>query len=180
MTEKEKAGEQMNLLKPYLGISDLPDERYHKVEGSCRWIDSRDDFQDWRDSAADFITVEKEEAEANKNNPSIYWVRANPGTGKTYLASHVIAELQNFWLGCAYHYFHVGNENSRSLGGCFRSIAYQMAISNAAVREKLVRLREDGSTFDKDDSLTIWNIIFKKGIFQVRLWFDQYQYSSSG
>lgn len=172
MTKKGKAGEQMKLLKPYLGISDLPDEQYHKVEGSCRWIDSRDDFQDWRDSAADFITGEKEEAEANKNNPSIYWVRANPGTGKTYLASHAIAELQNLRLECAYHYFHVGNESSRSLGGCLRSIAYQMAISSAAVREKLVRLCEDGSTFDKDDALTIWNIIFKKGIFQVRLWFN--------
>ncbi|KAH6975963.1 NACHT and WD domain protein [Ilyonectria sp. MPI-CAGE-AT-0026] len=162
MTEKEKTAEQMELLKPYLGISDLPDEQYHKVEGSCRWIDSRGDFQEWRDSAAGSITAEKEEAETNKNNPSIYWVRANPGTGKTYLASHVIAELQNSLLECAYHYFHVGNENSRSVGGCLRSIAYQMAISNAAVREKLSRLRDDGSTFDKDDSLTIWNIIFKE------------------
>jgi hypothetical protein len=50
-----------------------------------------------------------------------------------------------------------------------RSIAYQMAMSNAAVREKLARLCQDGSTFDMDDALTIWTKIFKKGIFQVCL-----------
>jgi hypothetical protein len=56
---------------------------------------------------------------------------------------------------------------SRSLSDFFRSIAYQMANSNAAVREKFTQMRNEGSTFDVDDDWTIWTNLFKRGIFQV-------------
>jgi hypothetical protein len=161
----------MKTLRSYLGVADQPDEQYSQVEGSCRWIDSRDDFQEWRDSAADFITDDPEGSDL-KHNLSLYWVHANPGTGKTYLASHVISELISFRLECAYHFFHLSSTGSRSLAGFLRSISYQMALSNATIREKLVRLCQDGSSFDMDDALTIWTKVFKKGILQVSLSLD--------
>jgi hypothetical protein len=46
-------------------------------------------------------------------------------------------------------------------------MAYQMAVSNAAIREKLAKLVQDGSTLDIDDSRIVWTKLFKKGIFQV-------------
>jgi hypothetical protein len=46
-------------------------------------------------------------------------------------------------------------------------MAYQMAVSNAAIREKLTKLVQDGSSLDGDDSRIIWNKVFRKGIFQV-------------
>ena len=154
----------MKVLQSFLGISDHPDEHYDRVEGSCQWIDARDDFQEWRDPAGELV---RDEIPAPEKNPSIFWVAANPGTGKTYLAAHVIDELDQFQLECSYYFFHIGNKSSRSLGNFLRSIAYQMAMSNAFVREKLVGLCKEGSTFDKDDAATIWTKVFKRGIFQV-------------
>lgn len=154
----------MQVLQSFLGISDHPDEHYPGVEGSCQWIDARDDFQDWRDPARGLM---RDEIPAPEKNPSIFWVAANPGTGKTYLAAHVIDELGQFQLECSYYFFHIGNKSSRSLGNFLRSIAYQMAMSNAFVREKLVILCKEGSAFDKDDATTIWTKVFKRGIFQV-------------
>ena len=156
--------EQMKVLQPFLAILDHPDENYPRVEGSCQWLDARDDFQDWRDPAGQLI---RDEISAPEKNPSIFWVAANPGTGKTYLAAHVVDELGQFQLECSYYFFHIGNKSSRSLGDFLRSIAYQMAMSNAFVREKLVGICEEASTFDKDDAATIWTKVFKRGIFQV-------------
>lgn len=154
----------MRVVQAFLGISDHREEHYPRVEGSCQWIDARDDFQEWRDPAGELI---RDEVSPEKN-PSVFWVAANPGTGKTHLAAHVIDELGQFQLECAHYFFHIGNKSSRSLDNFFRSIAYQMAMSNAFVREKLVRLSEEGVTFDKDDAATIWTKVFKRGIFQVR------------
>ena len=154
----------MKVLQSFLDITDLPDEHYPRVEGSCQWIDARDDFQDWRDPAGELI---RDEISAPEKNISIFWVAANPGTGKTHLAAHVIDELGQFQLECSYYFFHIGNKSSRSLGNFFRSIAYQMAMSNAFVREKLAELCQEGSTFDKDDAATIWSKLFRRCIFQV-------------
>lgn len=158
----------MKALKLFLGIYDWTDEQYQGVDGSCQWIDARDDFQEWRESVADIISRNAEADEANIKDNSIFWIHANPGTGKTHLASHVISGLQSQQLECAYHYFHTGSKASESLGCFLRSIAYQMAISNASVCERLLTLYHDGSAFDLDDALTIWNKLFKKGIYQVR------------
>lgn len=154
----------MKVLQSFLDISDHPDEHFPRVEGSCQWIDARDDFQDWRDPAGLLI---RDEISAPEKNPSIFWVAANPGTGKTYLAAHVKDELGQFQLECSYYFFHIGNKFSRSLGNFLRSIAYQMAMSNAFVRKKLIELCEEGSTFDKDDAATIWTKVFQRCIFQV-------------
>ncbi|ROV92565.1 hypothetical protein VMCG_08917 [Cytospora schulzeri] len=165
-TRIKESKEQMIVLKAYLGITHSPDEYYPRVEGSCQWLDERDDFQEWRDSAGSFF---QEDAPAPAKNPSVFWVYANPGTGKTFLAAHVKEELCQFRLECAYYFFHVGNKTSHTLGDFMRSIAYQMASSNASVRERLLELYQEGSTFDKDDSWTIWTKVFKRGIFQARI-----------
>lgn len=146
-------------------MSNRPDEHYPKVDGSCQWLDDRDDFQEWRDGVSD--TMSGQPSEPQTKNPSIIWVHANPGTGKTVLASHVISELQQFQVECAYYYFHTGSKTARTLADFLRSIAYQMAMSNSAIREKLVSLCLEGVTFDLDDDLTIWTKLFRKCILQV-------------
>lgn len=163
-TKMKESKEQMIILKNHLGVSHSPDEYYPRAEGSCQWLDDREDFLEWRDSAGSFF---QEDAPAPAKNPSVFWIYANPGTGKTFLAAHVKEELSQFQLECAYYFFHVGNKTSHSLGDFMRSIAYQMASSNASVREKLLELHYEGSAFDKDDAWTIWTKVFKRGIFQV-------------
>lgn len=157
----------MRVLRTYLGVSDSPDEHHPKVSGSCQWIDARDDFQDWRDCPGDLLAKNDTET-GNKNNLSVFWAYANPGPGKTVLASHVISQLQDLPQQCAFYYFHVGDKSSRSLGPFLRSIAYQLAMSNSAIRDKLFQSYQEGSTVDTDDSWTVWKKLFRKGIFQER------------
>jgi hypothetical protein len=157
----------MKLLSSYLRIFDSSDDQIITAEGSCQWLDSRDDFQDWRDPPDDLIA--DHDRRSNSRNPSIFWVHANPGTGKTFLAAHIISQLSQYKLECAYYYFHIGRKASQSLAGLLRSLAHQMASTNACIREQLTKLCEDESTFDLDDARAIWTRIFRKGIFQVSL-----------
>ena len=127
----------MRVLQSFLGISDRPDEYYPRVEGSCQWIDTRVDFQGWRDPARKLI---RDQNSASEKNPSIFWVAAHPGTGKICLAAHIIEEFGQLELEYSYYFFHIGTKSPRSLGDFLRSMAYQMALSNAFAREKLVGL----------------------------------------
>ncbi|KAK8078925.1 hypothetical protein PG994_002732 [Apiospora phragmitis] len=172
IAKEEEKHAHMSALQSYLSNSDQPDEVFQKADGSCKWIDERDEFQDWRDCAKELLDEKKSDEQAK--NPSIIWVHAKPGTGKTILAAHVASELQECELECSHYYFHAGSKASRSLSDFLRSIAYQMARSNTAVREKLTQMRNGGSTYDLDDDSTIWTKLFKKGIFQARIYTPQY------
>ncbi|KAK1764024.1 hypothetical protein QBC33DRAFT_548570 [Phialemonium atrogriseum] len=171
-TKREESREQMTTLRSFLGVPASPDEHHQGVEGSCRWIEARDDFQDWRDCAEEVVAEAL--AETGGKNLSIFWVHANPGTGKTVLTSHVISHLREFQLECAYHYFHVGDKASQSLGPFLRSMCYQMAMSNPVIRENLLKLCYEGASFDLDDFWAIWTKVFRKGILQARVHTPQY------
>lgn len=157
--------QQVKELKAFLGVSDSPDEYYSKVKGSCEWIDAREDFQAWRNYDAS-LTPEHDTG-TRTESISIFWVHANPGTGKTVLASHVVSRLQELHVDCAFYYFHMGNKSSSSLSAFLRSVALQMASSNPTIRERLHKLQQEGSNLDLDDSQAIWMKIFKKCILQV-------------
>jgi pimeloyl-ACP methyl ester carboxylesterase len=157
--------EQLKFLRKCLGATDRIDEHHEKLEGTCQWIDAREDFRNWRDGNDGYPDTEKRELRSE--NPSIYWIHANPGTGKTVLASHVIARLQELGLACAYHYFHINKKASRSLEDFLRAMAYQMAVSNATIREMLLTLCHEGATSDKDDSRAIWIKLFRTHILEV-------------
>lgn len=155
----------MARLKTYLGISDDMNDVFDRAQGSCEWIDSRDDYLEWRDST-EVLLSDVDEPSSPENDISIYWVLANPGTGKTFLASHVADELAQFQLQCASYFFHDGDKSSNS-AHLLRSVACQMANSNAAVRQRLLELYDEGLTFDRDDASAVWAKVFKKGIFLV-------------
>lgn len=167
--KQKGAMEEVRTLRSYLAVSDSPDEYYTKLSGSCEWIDARDDFKAWRDCTTNLVNEELDPADNAYTHPTLklFWAHASLGTGKTVLASHVVSQLQRAELECAYFYFHAGDKASRTLGAFLRSMAYQMALANGHVRENLYKLCQDGSTFDLDDSWTIWTKIFKKGVFLV-------------
>ncbi|KAI1109210.1 NACHT and WD domain protein [Nemania sp. NC0429] len=162
ITHEETSKTQLRGLQTFLGISAPPDDNYEQLEGSCQWIDERDDFREWRDADADIDTHQ-----GDQFAPSIYWVNANPGAGKTVLAAHVVSHLAEFSLPGAFYHFHVGKKALQSLAGCLRSIAFQMAMLNSAIRTKLSDLRDDGVIIDPDDARAIWSKIFKAAILQT-------------
>jgi len=155
--KQKEARSQLMALRGFLGIQPQPDYSYDQVQGTCVWIESRDDFCDWRDPPDSDMG----------QSPSIYWISAHPGTGKTLLATHVISHLQQCKLACSYYYFQFGKKASQTLSDFLRSMAYQMAQSNAAVRDVLLQLQQDGSTFDVDDARAIWTKLYKRGVLLV-------------
>ncbi|KAI1635845.1 hypothetical protein F4809DRAFT_642075 [Biscogniauxia mediterranea] len=126
--------ETMQSVESFLGVMDHPNEHHIRAEGSCQWIDNIEDFQDWRDSSEDPL---HEEQSAAAIRSYIFWMYANPGTGKTFLASHVIDEHAQFGMEHAYYFFHCENRTSSSLSGFLRSVAYQMAFTDAAVLDAI-------------------------------------------
>lgn len=144
---------QLATLRSYLGVGGRAEPHHPRVEGSCRWIEHREDFKHW--------------LAGGEANPGFYVVTAQPGAGKTALAAHVVAQLKEKNLSCSHHFFQSGNDQEQSLAGLFRSIAYQMASTNTVFRNELLRLHNEGSTFAMDDARTIWFNLFKNGLFRV-------------
>jgi hypothetical protein len=136
-------------------------EAHHdKLEGSCQWIEDREDFKQWRDSANELDTIKR-------FKPSIYWATANPGAGKTVLVTHVASQLAEFGLQRATYHFQSGKKESQTLAGLLRSVAFQIAVSNSPVRDMLARVSEDPTSFDLDDARAIWSKVFRSGILRV-------------
>ncbi|KAI0802817.1 NACHT and WD domain protein [Xylaria sp. FL0064] len=157
-----KSKSQLRELQTFLGISGLPDENHEKLDGSCHWIDERDDFREWRDT-----DTTMDHFQNRQHVPSVYWINANPGAGKTVLAGHVVSQLAQLNLSYAFYYFHIGKKALQSLAGCLRSIAFQMATWNSAIRAALSTLNKEGTIIDSDDARAVWLKIFKNTIFQT-------------
>ncbi|KEZ42265.1 hypothetical protein SAPIO_CDS6124 [Scedosporium apiospermum] len=159
--------EQLRVVKSLLKPAPSLEEHHERLAGSCTWIEERQDFLDWRDSDVDFH-------EGRDYPPSIYWVTANPGVGKTILASHVTSQLKELCVQNSVHFFRFGKKESHSLATCLRAIAYQMATTNAAVRGALAELYRNDCTFDQDDARAVWLKIFTSCIFQVAMFAPYY------
>lgn len=160
--------EKMPAIKVYLGLKEPPIERRDVLPGSCQWIHAREDFRQWQTGGK---PAEPDGSNTDSANAiSLFWVYASPGTGKSFLASHVKAHIETTESrSTAYYYFSVGRHGSQSLAPFLRSIAYQMALNRADVREKLYEMHQDGLAFDIDDSWTVWVKLFKKCILQVSI-----------
>ena len=130
------------------------------MEGSCKWLAEKASFQQWLDP--------------QPKSPRIYWINANPATGKSVLSGYIIDHLESLNLSCSYYFFRHGDKVKSSLSGFLKSIAYQMASANSQVREKLVSLMDRDIRFDKDDERVIWRKLFGLGIFRAELRTQQY------
>ncbi|KAI1196726.1 NACHT and WD domain protein [Nemania serpens] len=97
---EETSKTQLRGLQTSLGILAPPDDNHDILEGSCQWIADRDDFRGWRDAEADTDSTKN-----HQHTPSVYWVTAHPGAGKTFLAAHVVSHLAELNLSPAFYHF---------------------------------------------------------------------------
>lgn len=155
----------MRDIQDLLQVRYVPEEHHDKLEGSCQWIEDREDFRTW-------IGGKSSDRSGQVQRPSILWVQAHPGAGKTVLAAHVIAQLTHFRSPHASYFFHFGKKSAQSLAGLLQSLALQMANTNAAIRQRLTEIHAAGTLFDHDDGRAIWHNIFLGGVFQVRTMFN--------
>jgi hypothetical protein len=148
----------MKQLESYLNVFEKPEDdlielQEARMKGSCEWFAQKDSFQGWLDPAS--------------SHPRIYWISANPATGKSVLSGYIIEHLENLNLECSYYFFRHGDKVKSSLSGFLRSIAYQMALISVDVRQRLISMMERDIRFDKDDERVIWRKLFGIGIFRA-------------
>jgi len=151
---------QVKDLEKYLGVSekledDLIAAEDARMSGTCEWLSTKDTYLRWKNFAS--------------NAPSVLWVNGKPAAGKSVLAGYAIDQLQRANLDCSYFFFKYGDKSKSQLGACLRSIAFQMACTNAQVRETLLEMQKDDIKFDNDNERTIWRKLFLSGIFQTEL-----------
>jgi WD40 repeat protein len=156
---------QISALQTYLGVTDRPidelnNEQDNQTVGSCSWIEDRDSFQSW--------------LEVSNPSARMYWIHAQPATGKTVLSGHVITQLQESGRDCSYYFFKHGQKGKNTLSALLRSLAFQMALMHPAVRKELASMQEFNVTFDKDDERAIWRKLFTGTILKVALERPQY------
>jgi WD40 repeat protein len=147
---------------PEVPEDDLKDFDDICMTGSCDWFTDRTVFQTWLSTLPD-------------SGPKLYWVYAKPATGKSVLTSHVIKVTGDFNNDCSYYFFRHGDKVRSTLSGCLLSLAYQMAILNVHMRNKLLQLIERGVRFDRENAKSIWRkvlepILVNNGTFQPQYW----------
>ena len=149
---------QIKDLEKYLEVSEKPEDDLIAVQdarfsGSCEWFSTRKSYLKWKDFSPDA--------------PSIFWLNGKPATGKSVLAGYVIDQLEATNADYSYFFFKYGDKSKLRLSACLRSMAFQMALENVRVREKLLEMHKDDVRFDKDDQSAIWRKVFLSGIFQT-------------
>ncbi|KAF2118074.1 hypothetical protein BDV96DRAFT_644405 [Lophiotrema nucula] len=138
----------MQQIESYLGMPGRPDDDLKDVEearfeDSCEWFAERDTFQRW---------VDPESGDSSM----VYWMSANPATGKSVLSGFGINALTNLNIDCTYYFFHHGDKDRSTVSGFLRSLLYQMALRSAEVRQQLLSMIEKTLRFNKDDGKLIW------------------------
>lgn len=151
---------QLRELQNYLGVSELPEDDLTnledaRLEGSCQWFTWKKHFLAWRDSHPDTLPH--------------YWLSAQAATGKSVMAAHVVRNLGDINADCSYYFFKHNDAAKASLSVCLRSLAYQMALTNLCIRQRLLTLKNDNVLLDKEDELALWRKVFLGGVFEVSL-----------
>ncbi|KAL8690713.1 MAG: hypothetical protein Q9224_004342, partial [Gallowayella concinna] len=140
---------------------DLWDLEEARIQGSCEWFAERAAFQKW----VDLETLPSSQ---------LYWVSAKPATGKSVLSAYVINTLNNLNLDCSYYFFRYGTKERSTASGLLLSLAFQMALFNASVREKLLSMIDRGIRFDKNDAKAVWRKVFLLAVFKAEWRRTQY------
>ncbi|CZT06939.1 related to vegetatible incompatibility protein HET-E-1 [Rhynchosporium graminicola] len=132
------------LAMPARPDDDLKDVEEARIEGSCEWFAEREKFHRWADPDSEAASA-------------VYWISANPATGKSVLSGYVINTLADLGFDCSYYFFRHGDKDKSTVSGFLRSLLYQMALRSEEVRHQLQSQIEMSVRYNKDDSKVIWN-----------------------
>ena len=154
----ETARLQQNKLTELTGISGPPTSELAALSElhtprSCEWLISKPNYSSWRIPWSD--------------NPTIFWLLGNAGSGKSVLCSEVIHDLQKDNLRCNYFFFKHGEDVNSSIAGCLRALAYQMAKSDEAILRRMLQMEQDAVPCVQWDEGTVWRKMFLGCIFKL-------------
>lgn len=99
------------------------------------------------------------------------WLHALPASGKSVLSAFIINDLleDDSESLCAYYFFRFGDQSKRSLSGCLRAIALQIAAQVPQFRRLLKQTRFPSKSLEKSDAKTIWELVFMDILFKMTL-----------
>ncbi len=142
--------------KRILAIDELPTADYVVVrdqwsQGTCNWILNIPEYTFWR--TGDDASLR------------LLWINGNPGVGKSVLSSFIINDMVEGGIDSQYFYVKFGDSKKTSLAYLLRSLAYQIALRQPEVRQRLLLLGEKETHLDNSDTAYIWKNIFKSIIF---------------
>ncbi|KAL7952751.1 hypothetical protein V8C34DRAFT_309781 [Trichoderma compactum] len=134
--------EKIKTLKEYLEVVDVLDDDFANVcearmHGSCEWISAKASYVKWRDGES--------------GNDRTLWAKGKAATGKSVVAGYVIDQLKESGQACSYFFFKHGDQSKSNLGRCLRSLAFQMASSNAEATDAILEMQADGVCLDRVD-----------------------------
>lgn len=160
--------ETIRSLRDFLGVQEPPEDDLDNncesclSDDTCSWFTSGNSFQAWRDNQGI-------DGHADTAVSSIFLIEAEPGAGKSVLASQVIKNLQALNRDCSYYFFDSQDRQKSTLRRLFRSLAFQMALTNTHLRQDLLELYQQSTISDNDSDKTIWRRLFTNCIFKCSL-----------
>ncbi|KAH8806031.1 hypothetical protein F5884DRAFT_801489 [Xylogone sp. PMI_703] len=155
-SKQDVKNHQKRLLVKLLGVSDAPEDDFmaadsSRMKGSCDWLLSKSNFQDW----------------LYRDTSPIYFVSAKPATGKTILSGRVIAHLRSLERNCSFFFFKYGKKEKSNITSFLLSMAWQMALADETVLATCLEICDIDDQLVKSDFRTIWRKLFLEGILKI-------------
>lgn len=149
----------MSKIEILLAVSDAPTEELTalkeiRARGTCESLLETTELRQWlfRDPS-----------------PSINWMHAHPGSGKSVKASFLIDSLKTDGRVCHYYFFKYQDSTKRSLNSLLRSLAYQIAKDIRPFQVKLAKIADEGLRHEKTDGRALWHTLFEGALFKINL-----------
>lgn len=170
VSQRDELRTQMKQISHHIDAPERPEDELAyindlQIDGSCGWLPEKSAFQDWQ-----FEQPQDDSAVM----PRVLWLSGKPGTGKSVMAGHIVKYLEECNADCSYYFFKHNNKKRSTISALLRSLAYQMAETNFAIRQELLAMARDGEYFNKDDERSVWKILFTSRIFCLEFCRPQY------
>lgn len=120
--------------------------------GTCEGVLSHSVYRKWKE---------------NLYESKILWIKAQPGGGKSVLASFLITRFIELGSKCAYFFFKQDDSTKRSVSSLLRSLAFQISQFCPSFQKALSKMEDDGLRFEKLDAKLIWQNIFVDILFRL-------------
>ena len=155
-TRHEIHTEQRRILKNFLGVSDAPEDDLMgtdalRMPGSCEWLIKKPIFSQWLNAA----------------NKQLYWISANPGTGKSVLSGRIVRYFQGLHKNCSFYFFNYGDKGKSIISSFLLSMAWQTAVLQPSVLNTVLQIYEKDDGLIKEDYRSVWRRLFLEGICKV-------------
>ncbi|ETR98417.1 hypothetical protein M419DRAFT_88907 [Trichoderma reesei RUT C-30] len=111
------------------------------VPGTCNWFLEESQVKSWMKASSE---------------SHILWYNAPPASGKSVLSAFIINHLQELGLQCQYFFFSYSDQRKRSVAGCLKALALQIARDLPEFRKVLSRSRPANLGFQSTEPSLIW------------------------